>query len=761
MKKIKILSILCLFFIFYLCFEIFAKPVLAPQAQDKPIILGAAADYNGEIDLKWLNIGSSNDSIFIADTISHVVYCIYRKAETDFISVDSVTVMMSGIFVDTIYQRAVNGQPSPAITFWSDTTQNRFNNIKYYYSIIAYDRFDGVFSNASGTVAIVCDTQGPELISLYGATPKHQDYITKSLIPITVTVYENTELKDGNLFLNYGFTSDTLNLSSLTGINSAPMSVVTAETQGFYRVTGYIPAYAGNDTSIFYWISGSDNANGLSDEQIDYSIDGNIRTSVISGKTLMDSSSACVVYIDAASPSLISVDAPDSYNGYVKGVTDTFVIVSVTDNLYINTGTLILHYKKLNGLEYSIPMGYNGTRTNGQFFAALPVPLFADGDIIKYWITGGDKAGNAITAADFNSEITSKSITVDSAGPVFISAQIYNSSTDLPDLSFSCNPTADSSYYFKVEVSDSIDIDSVYLKFYSRETNIDITNYLTGSSVKYFSKISGDTLWMTSPENFLNDSNVFPVFFGRDRFGNISIYSDTMYSSATQNYTYNSKTFRIFSIKPAVTTIIHINNDYADSNTELSAGDSLVFIFNNNINTTTVSIIENAIVNDNGRTLGSVTEYKLNYDSNTFIITIPTDFNFINGDTFHFAVSVLDIYGNSGDTYTQKNIYDSAAPIIKNVYFTNSDTTSLNSTIFTRGDTITFIFSEAINTSSIGSGLISNLQTKIFINGSSSKTFGSSGTLVWVDSKTLNFSLGSSFTLSDGDYVSLSNMPYI
>ncbi len=151
-KKIFYFYCLCLFFsILFTTNTLSAKIYYAPQGSSNPTIINIANDKNGEIDIKWLNMRSSNDTPSGTNQ-SYIIYLIYRKSDSDFSNVDTQTVMSQGDLIDTVTQVINSGYPS-TFTFWSDTSSNLENNKYYYYSIIALDRFDGFYSDASNTVS--------------------------------------------------------------------------------------------------------------------------------------------------------------------------------------------------------------------------------------------------------------------------------------------------------------------------------------------------------------------------------------------------------------------------------------------------------------------------------------------------------------------------------------------------------------------------------------------------------------------------------
>ncbi|HON56472.1 MAG TPA: hypothetical protein PLJ38_05580, partial [bacterium] len=585
--------------------------------------------------------------------------------------------------------------------------------------------------------------------------PGHLEYIKKDNVQITVVVYENNQLVSSNIRLNYGFCSDTNNISNLNNIDSVGMIVTNAETQNYYYVSGVLPvSNAGADTVVVYWFTGTDNAQGLTDEPQDLTSDGNLLTSQISGRLLLDNATAAIVYIDAISPMLQNIISPDSYSGYISGA-DTNVIISVVDDMYIETGNFILNYKKVGDANInSILMNYSGTPYSGQFSAVLPLSQFSNNDIIKYWVTGRDKAGNIVGAMTFISEATALALIVDTAGPQVLNFQILNAINNLEDSTYSTNTFADSIVYFYLNVADSVEIDTIYMKLYSQENNQDSTNYIVGANTIYFNVID-DTTLRTDTITFINNGNVYPVIYLSDTIGNVNIYAVAQYAGATQIYPLISKIIKINSDSTQIINIEHINNDVAIRNTELNAGDSLVITFNNSIDTSTITAFELAIVNENGATLGTITDYIWQQDFTKLIFTIPSDYAFQNYDTFGLEVFVRDLYGNYADTIASA-IIDMAGPVLTNIVFVNNDTTAAYSTTITAGDSVILFFSEAMDTAILPSGAIANLQNYIKINFASVKNFGTTAYIQWIDSKTLSIGLGANVSLQDGDTLSLS-----
>nr|MBP7653786.1 hypothetical protein [Candidatus Dependentiae bacterium] len=754
-KKIFYFYCVCLFFsILFTTNTLSAKIYYAPQGSSNPTIINIANDKNGEIDIKWLNMRSSNDTPSGTNQ-SYIIYLIYRKSDSDFSNADTQTVMSQGDLIDTVTQVINSGYPS-TFTFWSDTSSNLENNKYYYYSIIALDRFDGFYSDASNTVSIKCDTQGPSIQSLYGSTHGNQDYVSKNNIQINLLVYENNSLASGNLYLNYGFKSDTASYIQLNNANSVPMTVSSAETQGFYYVSAILPVtLCGSDTVVVYWISGTDNSSGLNDEIIDYSLDGNIFTSSLLSNSLTDSGNANFLYIDAIAPVLTQVTSPDSYFGFIKGF-DTSVVITVSDDMFIETGNFILHHKKQGGTEQTSVMNYNGTRYSGEFTGIIPLNSYSNKDIITFWVTGTDKAGNAVLSTTFITESTGKTVIVDSSGPLVSSFNILNSKDSSADLTFSKNSNADSMYSIELILSDSNPVDTVYLKFYSRQNNNDSTNYMTGSDTVYFIEIS-ETNRITTPSIFLNDGIVYPAVYLKDYFGNITVYSDSQLFSATQLYENNCKTLQVNSVLPKIISITHINNDISDSNTSVSAGDSFIITFNNILDTSSISLIDTAIVNDNGKILGTISAFNWNNIYDSLILTLPADYILNTGDTFHLFETISDIFGNFADTSITSQIPDNAGPILKKVEFINNDYSQRYSTFITSGDTIVLKFSEPMDSSYLTNGIKLNLQDTIKINSGVSKNFGDTSLILWLDSSTLSIGIGYNKLINDGDRISLSN----
>ncbi|HON56000.1 MAG TPA: hypothetical protein PLJ38_03185, partial [bacterium] len=92
----------------------------APQGFTAPTIISAQNDYNGEIDIKWLNMSSSNDTQ-TGVYQSWLIYYVYRKADADFTALDTQVIMSEGILVDTVSQIVNDGHPQ-TFTYWSDTS---------------------------------------------------------------------------------------------------------------------------------------------------------------------------------------------------------------------------------------------------------------------------------------------------------------------------------------------------------------------------------------------------------------------------------------------------------------------------------------------------------------------------------------------------------------------------------------------------------------------------------------------------------------
>jgi len=424
--------------------------------------------------------------------------------------------------------------------------------------------------------------------------------------------------------------------------------------------------------------------------------------------------------------------------------------------MFIETGNFILHHKKIGGIEQTAVMNYNGSRYSGEFSAVLPVSSYSNQDTIKYWVTGTDKAGNSVSSSIFVTEVSGKTVIVDSAGPSVSIFNIFNAADSSSDLTFSRNTNADSLYGFELVISDSNPIDTVYLKFYSQNGNQDSTGFIAGSDTVYFTSIS-ETYLITFPSEFIKDGIIYPVIYLKDYFGNLNIYSDIQLPSAIQTYPSASKTININSNSPAISNILHLNNDFADSNTIISSGDSLIFTFNNYLNSNCISSIDTAIINDNGKNLGTVASFIWNSNYDSLIITLPAGYDLISGDTFHLSESIRDVFGNFADTSIVYMITDNAGPILKNAVLINNGNSQRYSTKINSGDSLVLTFSEPVDTSFITNGIKTNIQNNFKINFGQTKSFGDTALIFWIDSSTIEIGLGYNKTIDDGDKISLSN----
>jgi len=738
--------------IFFITLKIvIAEKSFAPIADNKPILVYAINDAGGEVDLKWSTLRSDADAGQTG--ISTVKYLVFRKEGTYFSNLDINTLYNEGIVIDTISQTVTFGIPDYSFIYWSDNNTNNLNASKllngyyYTYTIVAFDISDSQYSLPSDTKTVYVDTAGPIIIELYN-TPPNYSPVSRNNIIITIKLLEDDGLSSENLYFHFGFNNNP-NSFIFNIFDTVPMTIVYDTP--YYYASAILPlANIGSNTIARFYISGRDNINGSSEEPSDSSIDGNVLTSNLSDSNLLDWNNSYIYYLDEEPPRIILANLIDS--GIFVRKNDTYIYVYLQENVAIDTTKLYLVAKsKITGQIETGAISIIANSGDSYYISALlPLSRFADNDEIVYYLTGTDKGGNNISSyisPIFISEQTEMLIRIDEVPPYILSLSILNNN-NTPDLTYSTNEYADSIYKIIAVINDSTQITNVYLKFYSSaDFTTDLTNYVSGSeTLQLINQYNGDTYWLLSDTIFLNDTEIFPVIYANDTLGNLTIYGDINFNSATQNYLANQYNIKIFSDTLRIIGYSHINNNYNNSNTIFSIGDTINFYFSSKIETTSFTNVNDIFLTISGNTFGINPIYSW-FDNYTKIaIQLTNGFTITSNETVYLNTSLRDVYGNISELSEILNFYETARPRIIAVYFQNADTYT---TYINAGDSFIVEFSEIMDTSILPDGNYTNLNDTIVLD--NNKSIGSNINIVWLENNKLLFSVGNNFNFSDGD----------
>ena len=183
-----------------------------------------------------------------------------------------------------------------------------------------------------------------------------------------------------------------------------------------------------------------------------------------------------------------------------------------------------------------------------------------------------------------------------------------------------------------------------------------------------------------------------------------------------------------------------------DGSGAINVNDTLLLTFSENMNTSTVTSVNVDSVlpiTGTGTTYGTTVNWGT---QSALTITLGGSVNIVSGDTINPAASVTDAAGNGDSTSSPPAITDDSPPALNSITWTDVD----GDKALSEDDTFTFVFSEAMDTSTVdNNGGATDVDTVL---APSAGNYGASGakSISWTNSTTLVVTLGASLTIARG-----------
>ena len=204
-------------------------------------------------------------------------------------------------------------------------------------------------------------------------------------------------------------------------------------------------------------------------------------------------------------------------------------------------------------------------------------------------------------------------------------------------------------------------------------------------------------------------------------------------------------------VSPTVTNIVW--NDLSSPPTTISPGDTIVMIFSEPMNTSTITTgnVNTNLVLSAGHTFGTTgVGTSWNGLDTTLTITLGSETNIVNGDTIDPTANVTDVAGNPVAT-APFAIIDTVSPYVTSVVWNDLD----SNTYISGTDTVVINFSEGMNKLTIDE---TNVSTRLHLRDSgdtTDHTFGTTGVgASWNGPGTvLTVTLGTDMTVVNGDTI--------